>query len=113
VAFDRVQPLKLEDPSTGGVETDWGPTSVDPHEDYVDAHGLTIQSETSNDDDVYIGRDTTTNDMIFEDKVAGGPWTLTQLLEGASAFDPGILIITTWGGLVYNNSGRFVVKEEP
>jgi hypothetical protein len=51
--------------------------------------------------------------MIFEDKVAGGPWTLTQLLEGASAFDPGILIITTWGGLVYNNSGRFVVKEEP
>ena len=113
MAKDRVQPLKLEDPETGGVETDFGPTSTDPSEDYIDAHGLTIQSTTSDDEDVWIGRDDATDDMVFTDKVAGGPYTLTQLLEGENTFDPGILIITTWGGLVYNNQGRFIVKKEP
>jgi len=81
MAKDRVQPLKLEDPSTGGVETDWGPTSADPNEDYVDTHGLTIQSDISDDEDVFIGRDVS-DDMIFQDKVAGGPYTLTDLLAG-------------------------------
>lgn len=78
---DRIQPLKLEDPETGGVETDWGPTSADPNEDYVDTHGLTIQSDISDDEDVFIGRDVS-DDMIFQDKVAGGPYTLTELLAG-------------------------------
>ena len=111
MAKDRIQPLKLEDPSTGGVETDWGPTSADPNEDYVDAHGVTIQSNISDDEDVFIGRDVS-DDMIFQDKVAGGPYTLTELLA-TSTFDPGILIITTWGGLVYNSQGILVVKRNP
>jgi hypothetical protein len=112
MAKDRVQPLKLEDPGTGGVETDFGPTSTDPSEDYLDAHGMTIQNTTSDDDEVWIGRSDVTDDMLFADKVAGGPYTLTELLA-ASTFDPGILIITTWGGLVYNSQGILVVKRHP
>lgn len=70
MAKDRVQPLKLEDPTIGGNETDYMPTALNHHEDYVDAHGVTLQSTTSVDDAVFIERDANDN-LVFEDKVTG------------------------------------------
>lgn len=76
---DRVRPLKMEDPSTGGTQTDVWPTSVNIHQDYVDARGFTIQDDTSNDDEVRISRDG--DDMTFLDK-NNTVKTLSDLVSG-------------------------------
>jgi hypothetical protein len=75
---DRVKPLKLESPDTGGVETDLFPTSVDKNEDYLDSAGLTIQDALSDDEAVKIYR-APSGDMMFRDlMVPGLEHTLTE-----------------------------------
>ena len=87
---DRVQPLKLEDPSTGGEQTDFFPTAMDRNKDYIDCRGLTLQDGYSDDPNVRIERDST-GDLVLADSIAG-PHTLSSLLLGgakihASYFD--------------------------
>jgi hypothetical protein len=107
MAKDRVHPLKLEDAETGGTETDFAPTELDKNEDFVDAHGITIQNIISDDSDVYLTRDAE-DSMVFADKVVGRPYTLQELTSGGFAI--GIMLITTEGGFVYDSTGKFVVK---
>ena len=78
---DRVRPLKVEAPATGGTETDDFYTDLDPSEDYVDARGVTFQSSTSNDDSVRVARDASDN-MVFRDVANPADSTLTTLLAG-------------------------------
>lgn len=40
---DRIKPLKIENPATGGVETDLFPTEANPLEDYLSIKGLTYE----------------------------------------------------------------------
>jgi hypothetical protein len=54
---DRIKPLKLEDPADGGDDLDLFPTSLNPNEDYLDCRGITLQSDSSDDDTVGITRD--------------------------------------------------------
>lgn len=77
---DRVHPLKLEDPASGGVETDDFPTSMDPNEDFVDARGVTFQNATSDDEAVTAERDAEDN-LVLTDPVAGS-WKLSELGGG-------------------------------
>lgn len=79
---DRVQPLKLEDPGTGGTETDQFTTALNPQADYVDARGVTLQNATSADDAVRSERDASDN-MVFRDPVTGVK-TLAQLAAAGS-----------------------------
>jgi len=53
---DRVKPLKLETPASGGTETDAFPTSLNKNEDFIDCRGVTIQNATSDDEVVKISR---------------------------------------------------------
>ena len=76
---DRVKPLKIEGPGSGGTETDHFPTSLDKNEDFVDCRGVTIQDDSSDDDDVRISRDG--NDLTFLDK-NNTEKTLTELVAG-------------------------------
>lgn len=94
MAKDRVRPLKIESPSSGGTETDEEPNSANPNEDYPDVRGVVFQygeqdeegnevEGTYTDDElVYIERDVNGN-LIFEDENVG-PYTLTVLAESAS-----------------------------
>lgn len=102
---DRVHPLKLEDSETGGTEVDFAPTELDKNEDFVDAHGITIQNTTSNDSDVFISRDVTDN-MIFKDKVTEREYTLTELIGGA-VLD---LVFESNGSVVTDSEGFAVVR---
>lgn len=77
MAVDRIKPLKLEGPESGGTETDQFPTSVDITEDYVDCRGITCQNGTSNDDAVRVER--AGGDLQFLDVTNPTPTTLTQL----------------------------------
>lgn len=85
MALDRVQPLKLESPESGGTETDDFPTSMDRNEDYVDCRGVVFQNDSSDDETVYSSRDVSGN-MTFTDVVSGTK-TLAQLLDTLWADD--------------------------
>lgn len=85
MAVDRIKPLKLESPDSGGVETDDFPTSLNANEDFVDCRGVAIQNDTSNDDAVLISRDAFGN-LTFLD-VANTVKTLTDLVNGGLTVD--------------------------
>jgi hypothetical protein len=82
VSIDKVQPLKLEDPTTGGDDTDLFPTELDPLEDYVECRGVALANDTTRDDNVIISRNSS-SDLTFKDLTNTTPVTLTQLLAGS------------------------------
>lgn len=41
---DKIKPLKIENPSNGGTETDFLPTESNPSEDYVAAKGIALEN---------------------------------------------------------------------
>lgn len=104
---DRVRVMKMEYPGEGGIQLDFMPTDANPNEDYPDVRGIVVQNDTSTDEDVYISRNAN-DDMIFADKVAGGPWTLTQLLN-ATGFDENTLLIDNAGDCIVNKNGMRLV----
>jgi hypothetical protein len=81
MAKDRIRPLKLEDPATGGTELDQFPVEVNPNEDYPDVRGITFQDDSSNDEDVFTERDASGN-LTFKDKMVGAVQTLSDLVAG-------------------------------
>lgn len=92
---DRVKPLKIESPDSGGVETDLFPTSVDKNEDYLDCAGITIQDSLSNDEAVKVYR-APSGDMMFRDlMVPGLEHTLTELYLSGSAVVVEVLFINS------------------
>jgi hypothetical protein len=62
--MDRVQPLKMESAATGGTQTDFSPVSINHNEDYTDVRGVTFQSDSSDDEIVYIDR-SNANALVF------------------------------------------------
>lgn len=80
MAIDRVQPLKIESPGSGGVETDRYPEAVNTNEDFLDCRGVSIQDDDSSDELVVFSRDNSGN-MTFKD-VANTTKTLTDLVAG-------------------------------
>lgn len=80
MAIDKVRPLKLEDPASGGTETDDFPTSLDPSEDNVQCNGIVLEDATHNDENVRVWRDG--DDLKFKDTHNPADNTLTQLLSG-------------------------------
>ena len=103
---DRVHPLKLEDPASGGVETDEFPNSLDKNEDFVDARGVTFQNTTSNDEAVVAERDAEDN-LVLTDPVAG-TYTLSELVSGG--FDINDAIFDIAGGFVYDSNEQIVMR---
>lgn len=74
---DRVHPLKLENLEDGG-QLDEFSNSLNKNEDYVDARGLVVQNDFSNDENVYVTRDSFDN-LIFYDPVVGAEKSLFEL----------------------------------
>lgn len=107
--MDRVQAIKWESPAHGGTQTDQTPTELDVHEDHLECRGVVIQDDTSDDEDVGVTRDASGN-LMFRDKVVSGEKSLADVMSGGTAFDPGKLLITTEGGLLYNSQGILLVK---
>lgn len=100
IFMDRVKPLKIESTETG-EENDEFPTPVDPNEDYIDTHGISFQSTTSNDEVVFIDRDAE-NNLTFKDSVAGS----FKLLN----FDIANYIFNNVGGFIFDNNENAVTK---
>lgn len=85
MALDRILPLKIESPTSGGTQEDAFPTDVNHNEDYADLRGIVFQDDSSDDELVYASRDASGN-MTFTDIVTGTTYTLSQL---AAASIPG------------------------
>lgn len=87
--IERVRVLKVESAATGGDggdEVEY-PSPIDLSEDYVDARGVALQNNTSNDEVVTITRDAS-NNLIFTDGTYANK-TLTDLVTatGMTATD--------------------------
>jgi hypothetical protein len=80
MALDKVQPLKLEDPTTGGDQLDLCPTELDPLEDHVECRGIVLANDTVRDDQVVLTR--TGNNMTFKDGANPVELTLSDMLAG-------------------------------
>jgi len=105
MALDRVQPLKIEDTSTG-MEEDLFPTALDRNEDFVDCHGVTLQGTESDDEEVVLGRDDSGH-MVFQDEHVA-PVTLSALTSGG--FDFNNILLDVAGGVVYANDENAVTR---
>jgi len=84
---DRVKPLKLESPGSGGTQVDEFPTSLNPNEDFLDARGLTLQNDTSDDENVRLTRDSSDR-MVFLDGENSSPVSLSTLVAGTGGLTP-------------------------
>ena len=84
--MDRVRPLKIEKISGGGSQDNLYPHDLDPNEDGIEARGLVLQNDSSNDAVVVVGRDSS-NRMTFKD--SENLATLTELLSGSGGLTEG------------------------
>jgi hypothetical protein len=82
VPIDRVQPLKLEDPGTGGGETDQFPTELNPQEDHLECAGVVFDDVSHRDETTRVWRDGA--DLKFLDQNNPTAHTLSYLLAGIS-----------------------------
>lgn len=82
---DRVQPLKIESPDTGGDSTDQFPTEVNPQQDHLEAAGLVLNDATHRDETTRIWRDEATNTMRFSDPQNTDNPTLADLRTGSGS----------------------------
>lgn len=106
MAIDKVRPLKLEDPASGGTETDEFPTSLDPREDHVQCAGIVLEDATHSDENVRVYRDG--DDMKFQDTTNPTPATLSDLLAGGVNLNK--MVLQESGALVYIGDGDIVLK---
>ena len=105
MAIDKVRPLKLEDPASGGTETDEFPTSLDPSEDHIQVAGVVFEDATHNDENVRVYRDG--DDLMFMDTSNPVPIPLSDLRVG---FSFSKLVLDNAGGFVYIGDGDIVMK---
>lgn len=81
---DRVLPMKMESPTSGGTETDYFPIELNPNEDGPSCRAIFLQNDSSDDSNIEITRDASDPDnMTFKDEVNTTPVTLTELLSGS------------------------------
>lgn len=83
MALDRVQPLKIESPDTGGDSTDQFPTELDPQEDHIEAAGLVLNDATHRDETTRVWRDGATM-RLSDGQNPDGP-TLSDLRAGSGS----------------------------
>ena len=72
----------MESPVTG-TETDLFPTAADPNEDHVEARGVFIQNDSSDDELVHVTRDASDR-LTFKDGDNTTPVPLTDLISGGT-----------------------------
>jgi len=84
MAVDKVKPLGLENPASGGTQTDPFPTELDPNEDYIAAKGVAFE----NADNRLIDLDVSGN-LQFKDFTETTYWPLWKMKYAAHhVFDP-------------------------
>jgi len=80
VTIDRVQPLKLEAPDTGGDEADEFPTALNVREDHIECAGVVLDEASARDESVRVWRDG--GNLKFKDVANSDGLTLSNLLAG-------------------------------
>jgi hypothetical protein len=76
---DKVQVIKWESVSKGGTQEDMVPTEIDPNEDALDARGMYVQNDSSDDKVVYTTRDSD-NNLVMKDDFVSLARVLAELL---------------------------------
>ena len=108
MAIDKVQPLKLEDSSTGGTELDQFPTELNPLEDHIETAGLVLDDATHRDETTRIWREG--SDLKFQDTNNLAGCTLSELLAGGGG---GGYTATKRGQILYSVNATTFVPANP
>jgi hypothetical protein len=77
---DKIKPLKIENPASGGTQTDFLPTESNPAQDYVSAKGFAFEDNDSRLFDL-----SASGEIQWKDAVQGTYKKLNDIT--ASAFD--------------------------
>lgn len=96
--IDKTKPLKIENPTLGGTETDFGPTEVNPVEDHLAAKGIAFE----NSDDTVVYGDSGV--MKFKDTEITAAQTLKDAMERLQYKDVDLTNLTNGYVLTWNNS---------
>ena len=97
MGLDKIHPLKMESIASGGDSEDDFPTSADANHDHIDARGLVIQDDTSNDDAVVLTR--ASGNMMFQDEhvppislsaLAGGGFDINNVVWDVACGNQGV-----------------------
>jgi hypothetical protein len=108
---DRVQVLKQESSGGGGDDADFAvlPSPIEAQEDAIESAGHYFQDASNRDESTLIHREG--DDMRFKDSNNPSGHTLSALASSGLGLD--YATITTEGGLIYDSSGNFVIKDTP
>ena len=110
MAISRVQPLKIEDTTTGGDNNDAFPTGLDRNNDMVDCRGVALQDDISNDETVLLDR--SGGDMMFRDQY-NTPISLSDLRINIGTDFVKRLLINSTGHVLHDTVGELVLKVGP
>lgn len=121
--MDRVRPVKIESPATGGTEEDLEYTPLETSEDALEARGYYVQEDAGTDETTLISR--SGDDMTFTDVNNPVPVTLSSLIGGSGvpASEPGQVLFSVDGSTftaeipivgngcwLADNEGELIVK---
>ena len=74
--MDKVKPLKLENPSNGGTQTDIYPTEVNPSQDLVQGKGVALGANGT------VVLQESLGVMLFSDEIITTPISLSSIVQG-------------------------------
>jgi hypothetical protein len=83
---DKIKPLKIENPSSGGTDTDFLPTESNPTQDYVAAKGIAFENNDNRLFDL-----SASGEIQYKDAIQGTYKTLNSITAGSADFN---LILT-------------------
>jgi hypothetical protein len=97
---DKVKPLKIENPSSGGTQTDFLPTESDPTQDYLAAKGIAFENSDAKLFDL-----SASGEIQYKDAVQTTYKKLNDI-TGGSGFDEDKIISNHTGDVMTNFAGN-------
>jgi len=96
---DKVKPLKIENPSNGGTQTDFLPTESDPTQDYLAAKGIAFENSDSKLFDL-----SASGEIQYKDAVQTTYKKLNDI-AGGSSFDESVILVNHNSDVLVNHRG--------
>lgn len=100
---DKIKPLKIENPSNGGTQTDFLPTESDPLQDYVSTKGISFEHSDTKLFDL-----SGSGEIQYKDAVQGTYKKLNDITGGS--FDSERIMTNHNGDVIVNHNGNVVLR---
>ena len=99
---DKIKPLKIENPASGGTQTDFLPTESNPAQDYISAKGFAFEDNDNRLFDLSAG-----GEIQYKDAVQGTYKTLNSITAGSADFD--LILTDNFFDVLVDNEGNVLI----